>query len=118
MKTVHLTFTSELLIDASPVLTFAALVRRSLETIKPGFDPRDLPSELIRPENDRRPVQAGQLAVRLYPSDLFFEFAAALFAWDRDPCLDEAHRLLAAAAQETSHNKPPKKNKRDNPKAK
>ena len=66
--------------DTSPLMTFLALFKHALESSKRSLQLGDLGFELVRVEHDYSAAGAGELLVRLYPSDAFLRFAATIFA--------------------------------------
>ena len=50
------------------------------------LDLSDFPFELARVDIDTSPAGAGELTIRLYPSDVFLRFASAIFAGQFDFC--------------------------------
>ncbi|MGD1276759.1 MAG: hypothetical protein ABR964_06000 [Tepidisphaeraceae bacterium] len=55
-----------------------------LEVLKGIFRFLDTPSEIVRLKADHLPTVTGKFVVRLYPSDAFLRFTAALRAWNRN----------------------------------
>jgi hypothetical protein len=74
----------ELQCDASPLTAFIELLQCALESRKRPLGRGDLPAELARLEAGDDATRAGQLRVRLYPSDALLRFAAACWAGDGD----------------------------------
>lgn len=64
--------------DASPLMTFVQLLEGAIKSVKPRLDIPNLPDELVRVENDADSAGTGKMIVRLYPSDAFLRYGAAL----------------------------------------
>jgi hypothetical protein len=86
-----------ILCDPSPFLLFAELFKRALEASQRPLSLGDLGFELARFETDHGPAGAGEITVRLYPSDAFLCFAATALAGDFNLC----------GIEKTSHSEPP-----------
>ena len=82
--------------DATALLAFIQRINGLLQVSESAFGLRDLPPELARINIDDRSASAGELAVRLDPSDGLRGFAAALLARD-------SNRLIV---QESAHEEP------------
>ena len=70
--------------DAAPLLLFTELLKRALQGRQGLLNFSDPGFELARVESDFCSAAAGELTVRLYPSDAFLRFAVTLFAGDFD----------------------------------
>jgi hypothetical protein len=70
--------------DSRAFASFEHLFKICLEVRNAFFDTDDLPNELVRIEQDDSSARTGKVFVRLYPSDAFLDFAAAVFARDVD----------------------------------
>jgi len=70
--------------DTSPLLLFTKLLETVLKGSERSLSLCDLGFELFRVENDHDPARAGEVVVRLYPSDRFMMLAAAFLAEDFD----------------------------------
>lgn len=68
--------------DSSPILLFAELLKRAMQTSERPFGLGDFTFEPCRVESDYGAAATGELLVTLYPSDAFLRFAAAHFAGD------------------------------------
>jgi hypothetical protein len=71
---------TQLRCDSSPLTSFAEMFECALKVCERGLGFGDFPLELARVDLDASPASAGELTVRLYPSDAFLRFAATLFA--------------------------------------
>jgi hypothetical protein len=70
--------------DARPFVAFMNLFGSFLKTLpRPAHAPK-LPRESIRTESDPLPACANHVMVRFYPSDALLDFAAALWARNRN----------------------------------
>ena len=79
--------------NTSPLSLFTDLLKAALQVRKRFFSFSDLCFELARIKSDFSAAAAGELTVRLYPSDAFLRFATTVFAGDLNFC----------AIQESSH---------------
>ena len=66
--------------DASPLTSFAELLKLGLKGGDRSFCLNDLGTELVRSEVDDLSASTGEVIVRLYPSDAFLRLAATLVA--------------------------------------
>jgi len=76
--------TLEILCDASPFLFFEKILYGVLKVSDRFVSLSNLSFELIRLEMDDSAAGAGKLTVRIYPSDAFLRFGAAMFAGNVD----------------------------------
>lgn len=96
--------------DASPLILFIELFKRSLKLLNRPIYISDLPPKLFRLEQDSSAAGTGIITVRLYPSDSFFRFAATLFAGDfnfgiiKNPNHNEFPPIINCATKETKNN--------------
>lgn len=72
----------EIRCDATPLNLFLKLFKGALDGISGHVRARKLPVQCARAETD--PAGAGELTVRLYPSDALLRFAATLLAGELD----------------------------------
>ena len=86
--------TLNIVCDPAPIVLFTELFKRALEASQRPLDLGELCFELARLETDNGSAGAGELTVRLYPSDAFLCFAAAALAGD----------LKFGGIEKTSHN--------------
>jgi hypothetical protein len=87
-----------LIADAGPLLAFLAhFSDRVLKALDGGIALGDLGLELVSLESDYSPAPAGELTVRIYPSDRLLGLAATVAARNIDPC----------AIEKPSHAMPP-----------
>jgi hypothetical protein len=70
--------------DASPLIEFTKLLQGVIESRNCSFSLGNLGFEFVRVENDFSSASAGEVVVRLYPSDGFLRFAAAFLAGQFD----------------------------------
>jgi hypothetical protein len=75
--------------DSSPFILFTKLLEGRLKVSERTLDLSNFGFELFRIESDFSSTAAGELIVRLYPSDSFFRFATTILAGDFDLVLVE-----------------------------
>ena len=73
-----------LIVDVQPFILFAEILQRFCQVRKLSLDLTNLGFELIRVDTDTSTTSAGELSVRLYPSDAFLDFAGAIFTRNAD----------------------------------
>jgi hypothetical protein len=65
--------------DSSPIVSFSKMLECALKVSKRALNLSDFPFELARVDVDRSSTNAGELMIRLYPSDAFLRFASTIF---------------------------------------
>lgn len=70
--------------DSAPLRSFTELFEAALKVRNLSLDLGNLTFELARIDTDFSAASAGELTVRLYPSDAFLRFAAAVLAGNFD----------------------------------
>lgn len=82
--------------DASPLRLFIKLFEAALQGRKGSLNVGDLGFELARVEDDVGAADAGEMVVRVYPSDAFLRFAVTVFAGDADfGVVEDADHVLS-----------------------
>ena len=71
-------------VNSSPLEFFLDAFKLKLEASKQSLSLTELGFELGRVESRSDPANAFKVLVTLYPSDALFDFAAAIFARDRE----------------------------------
>jgi hypothetical protein len=66
--------------DPSPLIEFTKMLQGVIKSRNRSLSCGYLGFELVRVENDHSSASAGEVVVRLYPSDGFLRFAAAILA--------------------------------------
>ena len=72
----------EIRCDGSPLLMLLELAQRCPQLFGSGLNLSNFPDEIARVEQHSDPADATKILVRLYPSDSFLDFLAAIFASD------------------------------------